>query len=110
MVWEPEAATAAMYGRLPPETARELATHLHPGAPAADDYPLTEHPDVATVLISATDDEFFEPAWERFAAREVLGVEPIEIPGGHFPMLEDPDSLAELLDRLARERGASERS
>jgi pimeloyl-ACP methyl ester carboxylesterase len=110
MVWEPEAATAAMYRRLPPETARELATHLHPGAPAADDYPLTEHPDVATVLISATDDEFFEPAWERFAAREVLGVEPIEIPGGHFPMLEDPDSLAELLDRLARERDASERS
>jgi pimeloyl-ACP methyl ester carboxylesterase len=65
---------------------------------------------VATVLIYATDDEFFEPVWERFAAREVLGVEPIEIPGGHFPMLEDPDSLAELLDRLARERGASGRS
>ena len=36
-------------------------------------------------------------------ARELLGVEPIEIPGGHFPMLEDPEALAELLDRLARE-------
>ena len=33
-------------------------------------------------------------------ARELLGVEPIEIPGGHFPMLEDPERLAELLDRL----------
>ncbi len=29
-----------------------------------------------------------------------VGVEPIEIPGGHFPMAEDPDSLAELLDRV----------
>ena len=25
-------------------------------------------------------------------AREVLGVEPIEIPGGHFPMAEDPEA------------------
>jgi pimeloyl-ACP methyl ester carboxylesterase len=51
----------------------------------------------------AADDEFFEPAWERFMARELLGIEPIEIPGGHFPMAEDPDALADLLDRLARE-------
>ncbi len=67
------------------------------------EYPLRRHPDVATALIYATDDEFFEPAWERFMARELLGVEPIEIPGGHFPMVEDPDSLGDLLSRLARE-------
>jgi pimeloyl-ACP methyl ester carboxylesterase len=36
-------------------------------------------------------------------ARELLGIEPIEIPGGHFPMVEDPVALADLLDRLARE-------
>jgi hypothetical protein len=34
-------------------------------------------------------------------ARELLGVEPIEIRSGHFPMVEDPDALAEILDRLA---------
>ena len=34
-------------------------------------------------------------------ARQLLGIEPVEIPGGHFPMLEDPAALAELLDRLA---------
>ena len=44
----------------------------------------------------------FEPAWERFVAREVLGIDPIKIPGGHFPMLEGPDALADLFDRLAR--------
>ncbi len=37
-------------------------------------------------------------------ARELLGIEPIEIPGGHLPMVEDPESLADLLDRLARDR------
>jgi hypothetical protein len=40
-----------------------------------------------TTLIYAADEEFFEPEWERFIARELLGAEPIEIPGGHFPML-----------------------
>ncbi|HEX5820126.1 MAG TPA: hypothetical protein VFY30_00005, partial [Solirubrobacterales bacterium] len=57
-------------------------------------------------LIYTTEDELFEPAWERFMARELLGVEPIEIPGGHFPMAEDPEALAELLDRVARASGA----
>ena len=66
-----------------------------------EEYPLDAPPENATVLIYAADDELFEPAWERFMARELLGVEPIEIPGGHFPMAEDPDALAELLDRLA---------
>lgn len=40
-------------------------------------------------------------------ARELLGIEPIEIQGGHFPMLEDPAALAELLDRLAAEHERS---
>jgi hypothetical protein len=39
-------------------------------------------------------------------ATELLGIEPIEIAGGHFPMAEDPDALAELLDHLAREHAA----
>ena len=65
------------------------------------DYPLAAQPDVRTALVYAIDDEFFTPEWERFVAREILGVEPIEIPGGHFPMAEDPRALAELLDGLA---------
>jgi pimeloyl-ACP methyl ester carboxylesterase len=104
-VWESDAAIDAMYPRLAPETARSLAERLRPGAPAAGDYPLPAHPDIPTELIYSTEDEFFEPAWERFMARELLGVEPIEIPGGHFPMAEDPDRLAGLLDRLVQEHG-----
>ena len=106
-VWEPDAAVAAMYPRLDPEAARELAERLMPFAMPAGDFPLAEHPDVATALVYASDDEAFNPAWGRFMARESLGVEPIEIPGGHFPMLEDPEGTAYLLDRLAREHAAA---
>jgi pimeloyl-ACP methyl ester carboxylesterase len=101
--WDPDVAIAWFYPRLPAATARTLSLRLRPLAPAPDEYPLAAHPDVATVLIYAAEDEFFDPAWERFMATELLGIEPIEIPGGHFPMIEDPDALAELLDRLARD-------
>jgi pimeloyl-ACP methyl ester carboxylesterase len=70
-------------------------------ATPAGEYPLSAHPENPRALIYAADDELFEPAWERFMARELLGVEPIEIPGGHFPMVEDPAALGDLLDRLA---------
>jgi pimeloyl-ACP methyl ester carboxylesterase len=100
-VWDPDTAIEVLYPRLAPEAARTLAEHLRPMAMPADDFPLTEHPDVPTVLIYASQDELFEPDFERFVARELLGIEPVEIPGGHFPMAEDPGHLAELLDRLA---------
>jgi pimeloyl-ACP methyl ester carboxylesterase len=101
-VWDRDAAIAAMYGRLPRETAEALADRLRPAAPPRGGYPLTGNPKVATALVYASEDEFFEPEWERLMAREVLGVEPIELSGGHFPMLEDPERLAGVLDRLAR--------
>jgi pimeloyl-ACP methyl ester carboxylesterase len=102
MVWDRDAAVAAMYPRLPPDTARALAARLRASAPPVGEFPLAAHPDVPTALIYTTDDEFFEPAWERFVARELLGIEPIEMTGGHFPMVEDPAALADQLDRLAR--------
>jgi len=101
-VWDPEAAIEVMYPRLAPETARELAQRLRPMAMPPDEYPLRDHPNVPTVLIYAADDEFFEPAFERFMAREFLGIDAIQIPGGHFAMAEDPEGLTELLDGLAR--------
>ena len=107
MVWEPDAAIAAMYPRLPSDVARRLAERLRPGASPVGEYPLATHPDVPTALIFAREDEFFTPEWERFAARTLLGIEPFEIPGGHFPMIEDPEALAELLAALAEGSGPS---
>ena len=101
IVWPPETAIEVMYTRLSPETAHQLAERLRPMAMPPNDYPLSEHPDVPSALIYAVNDEFFEPAFERFMAREVLGVEAIQIPGGHVAMAEDPENLADLLDRLA---------
>jgi pimeloyl-ACP methyl ester carboxylesterase len=98
--WEPEAAIRVMYPRLDPEDARALAGRLRPMAMPAGDYPLPGHPRLPTALLYAAEDEFFNPEWERFMARELLGVEPIELPGGHFAMVEDPDGLAAVLDRL----------
>lgn len=100
--WDPDAAIGAMYPRLPPETARALAERLRPMAMPGGEYPLSCHPDGPTALIYAAEDEFFDPDWERFMARELLGIEPIELPTGHFCMVEDPDGLAEVLDRLVR--------
>lgn len=102
--WDARTAIRVMYRRLPPEAARSLARRLRPMAPPPDEFPLRAHPDNATVLIYAAEDELFEPAWQRFMARELLGTEPIELPGGHFPMVEDPEELSVLLDEVAPER------
>jgi pimeloyl-ACP methyl ester carboxylesterase len=100
-VWDGEAAMSAMYSRLPPDTARALVRRLRPMTPTPGEYPLASHPMIPTALVYAAEDEFFDPAWERFIARELLGIDPIEIPGGHFPMAEDPDALTDLLVRLS---------
>ena len=104
-VWDPGIARASIYARLSDTTAQALADRLRPMAPPPDGFPLDGHPDVPTVLIYAAEDEFFEPAWERFMAQELLGIEPIEIPGGHFPMLEDPAALGTLLASVADRAG-----
>ena len=101
MTWDPAAAAIAMYGRLDPALARALAARLRPLAPVPEAFPLGRHPDVPTAVVYAAEDEAFEPAWIRFMARELLGVEPIELPGGHFPMFEAPERLAAVLDGLA---------
>ena len=96
--WDRGVAIEALYGRVPSPRAGILAGRLRPMAMPPDEYPLDEHPRNPIVFIYAAEDELFEPDWERFMARELLGVEPIEIAGGHFPMAEDPDRLARLLD------------
>lgn len=101
--WDPETALAVMYPRLPKEGARALMEHLRPMAMPSGKYPLRDHPEVRTALVYAAEDELFDPAFERFMAKEVLNIEPIELQSGHFPMVEDPPTLAKLLDHLVSE-------
>jgi pimeloyl-ACP methyl ester carboxylesterase len=97
--WDPESAIAVMYVRLAPETARMVASCLRPGSSPADADPLTEQPAVPTTFIYAQHDEFFDPAWSTWMAREVAGLEPVELDTGHFPMIENPDVVADVLTR-----------
>jgi pimeloyl-ACP methyl ester carboxylesterase len=48
--------------------------------------------------VYASEDEIFTPESRRWAARHAFGLEPVELPGGHFPMLEAPSDLADLLE------------
>jgi pimeloyl-ACP methyl ester carboxylesterase len=96
-VWDPDEAIRAIYPRLAPDVARLLASGLRPATAPTDSYPLKDQPAVPTGLVYARHDEFFNPDWSRWIAREILHVEPIELETGHFPMIEAPDALADAL-------------
>jgi pimeloyl-ACP methyl ester carboxylesterase len=59
--------------------------------------PLDRWPDCELVTIVCADDEVISPEWSRRIAADVLGVEPVELPGGHSPMLSHPVELADAL-------------
>jgi pimeloyl-ACP methyl ester carboxylesterase len=61
--------------------------------------PLEAWPTVAIDYVVCRDDRALNPDWARTAVRERLGVEAIEIDGGHSPMLTRPAELATLIDR-----------
>lgn len=63
--------------------------------------PLTIWPQVPTSYIVCAEDRTITPVWQRKAAREWLGVEPIELPGGHAPNVSRPEALADVLMRIA---------
>jgi pimeloyl-ACP methyl ester carboxylesterase len=54
-------------------------------------------PEVETVSITCAEDRIVNPSWSNRVARERLGVEPIELPGGHSPFLARPAALADVL-------------
>jgi hypothetical protein len=54
-------------------------------------------PDVPKSYILMRDDRMIRPQWSRVAAPQRLGFQPIELSGGHSPMLADPEQLAEVL-------------
>jgi pimeloyl-ACP methyl ester carboxylesterase len=62
--------------------------------------PLRRWPDVRSAYILCTDDRVVSPAYSRRAARDLLGVEAVEMAGGHSPFLSRPRELATLLIRL----------
>jgi pimeloyl-ACP methyl ester carboxylesterase len=60
-------------------------------------YPLRAWPDVPTTVVAATDDRLFPLALQRRVARERLGLDVVEVPGGHLNSLSYPAEVAAAL-------------
>lgn len=99
VTWDPEVAAGLFFRACDPRTARWAAARLRPQVwtTSGEITPLERWPDCELVSIVCADDEVLSPAWSRRVAREVLGVEPVELPGGHSPMLAHPTGLADAL-------------
>ena len=91
-------AAESMYDELPRGVALVAASHLRRQYyPIWEEVcPLDEWPDVPATYVVCTKDQVVNPKWARRVSREVLGVPPVELPGGHSPFLARPAQLAEL--------------
>jgi pimeloyl-ACP methyl ester carboxylesterase len=73
-----------------------------PAAPSerlfADPWPLERWPNVPIRVLQGTHDRFFPLEFQRRVARERLGIELDEMPGGHLLALSQPGMLARRLD------------
>jgi pimeloyl-ACP methyl ester carboxylesterase len=58
-------------------------------------------PDVPIKVLIGRDDRFFPAEFQRRVAKERLGLDGDEIPGGHLVALSNPAGLADALDRWA---------
>jgi alpha/beta hydrolase family protein len=59
--------------------------------------PIALEPAIPSTYILALEDRTIRPEWQRKMALERLGVEPVELPGGHCPNVSRPAHLAETL-------------
>jgi pimeloyl-ACP methyl ester carboxylesterase len=101
---DPDATARIMYGDLTPEDARWASERLRPQAQKSQLEPSPAPPAGLRVeSIIGANDRVVSPPWSRRVARERLGVEPIELPGGHFPMITHPELLADALAQLDAE-------
>jgi pimeloyl-ACP methyl ester carboxylesterase len=102
--WGDEATTMrVMYGDLSPEDARWAFERLRPQAQRSQVEPSPSPPEGLRVeSIVGASDRVVNPDWSRGAARRQLGVDPVELPSGHFPMVTHPGALVDLLVELDR--------
>ncbi len=100
---DPEEAVRVLYHDCEPAVAREAVARLRhqSQAPSREPCPLAAMPPLPTQYFVCRDDRMVSPAYGRQAAIRRLGVAPLELPGGHSPMLSRPAQLAELLSRPA---------
>jgi pimeloyl-ACP methyl ester carboxylesterase len=105
----PDTANELFFHDATPETVAWSVPKLRPQAYRImrEQTPLTAWPTVPCSYILCRNDRAVDPTWARLAARERLGVEALELEGGHSPFLTRPGELATMLDGItiaSRER------
>jgi len=101
--WPSADVAARTLFRGPDRSVGESAfPRLRPQAATAAEEPF---PDVSLTTVRAAyvlarGDPAIRPDWSRHVARDTLGVEPYELDGGHFPMLDRTSELADVLERV----------
>jgi pimeloyl-ACP methyl ester carboxylesterase len=85
----PPEVTSAVFARGEPDQADR---------PFEEPWPLEKWPDVPTRFLQGRDDRFFPCELQRRVARERLGIEVDEMPGGHLVALSRPVELADRLE------------
>lgn len=95
----PDDPAISFFEDVPPELVAEATARERDqqGAWMSSGWPAERHPDVPTMGIVARDDRFFPASFMRRQIRERLGVEPVEVPGGHYVALTQPEAVAAAL-------------
>jgi pimeloyl-ACP methyl ester carboxylesterase len=70
-------------------------------APRVEPWPAVGIPDVERTSILCRDERCIRPEWSRSVSRAQLGVDPVELDGGHSPFVSRPRELADVLTRIA---------
>lgn len=98
-----EHARTILYSDCLPELAARAFKRLRRQQNALWDrlQPIERWPDTPLASIHCRSDRCINPEWSTWVATRRLGVESIELPGGHSPMLARPAVLARALVRLA---------
>jgi pimeloyl-ACP methyl ester carboxylesterase len=102
-----EAAAATLYQDCSPDLAARAFARLRRQQTALWDRldVINRWPDVSVASIHCQEDRAISPTWSRWIARRRFGVDSIELPGGHSPMLSQPALLARTLIALSDRLG-----
>jgi pimeloyl-ACP methyl ester carboxylesterase len=89
---------------VPPQVAADGAEHQRNEAEIAfeEPCPFTNWPAVPTLVLAGRDDRFFPFAFQDRIARERLGTEARELPGGHLAALSEPHAVTSALLEISR--------
>ena len=95
----------AFFHDVPADVKAEATKEEPPqsATPLGQPWPLERWPDVPTRFVQGRDDRLFPLAFQRRVARERLGLELDDVPGGHLVALSRPVELVDALLALTRE-------